>query len=79
MDHPQAAEDWVRSTTAAVARLTTFPESGRVVPEVERKDIREVISGSYRIIYRIEATRVRVLTLRHQRQATRRRDVPGAN
>lgn len=37
----------------AVDRLELFPESGRVVPELNRKEIREVIIGNYRIIYRI--------------------------
>ena len=79
VDHPRAADDWIDSTVAVVARLAAFPESGRAVPEVGRKDVREVMSGSYRVIYRIEPTRVRVLTLRHQRQSTGRRDVPGAS
>jgi toxin ParE1/3/4 len=33
--------------------LASFPEIGRVVPEFQRPDLREVICRSYRIIYRV--------------------------
>jgi toxin ParE1/3/4 len=50
---------------AAVERLETFPESGRMVPELERPDVREVIVSSYRVIYRLLGDEVQVLTLHH--------------
>ena len=37
-------------------QIAAFPRSGRMVPEYEAPDIREVIERPYRIIYRI-ATR----------------------
>jgi toxin ParE1/3/4 len=37
----------------SVDRLRTFPKSGRVVPELQRDDLREVIHTLYRIVYRI--------------------------
>ena len=37
----------------ATERLTVFPESGRIVPEYQNPDIREIVYGSYRIIYEI--------------------------
>ncbi|NUO08892.1 MAG: type II toxin-antitoxin system RelE/ParE family toxin [Candidatus Brocadia sp.] len=49
----------------AVDRLELFPESGRVVPELNRKEIREVIIGNYRIIYRIRDELVEILTVYH--------------
>ena len=33
--------------------LTTYKSIGRIVPEINRKDIRELIQGNYRIIYKI--------------------------
>jgi plasmid stabilization system protein ParE len=38
---------------------------GRVVPEIGDKQIRELIVKSYRLIYRVERSRVSVLTLVH--------------
>lgn len=61
---------------AAVTRLEPFPESGRPVPEaLRRPDLREVIHSKYRIIYRLEAERVLVLTVRHARQHTEAEDL----
>ena len=37
----------------AADRVRRFPKSGRVVLELQRDDIREVIHGSYRIVYRV--------------------------
>lgn len=37
-----------------VERLRSFPKSGRVVPEINKNDIREIIFGNYRIIYRLK-------------------------
>jgi len=50
---------------AAVDRLELFPESGRVVPEVGDESLREVIYGAYRIVYRIKAESVEVVTVYH--------------
>lgn len=66
--NPSATARWVDSVFAAVKRLSTFPESGRQVPETRRADIREILCGSYRIIYRLDRTAVMVLTVRHGKQ-----------
>ena len=49
-------------------QLGTFPLSGRAVPEYESQDIREVIEGPYRIIYRVYPDHVAVLALIHGHQ-----------
>jgi toxin ParE1/3/4 len=36
--------------------LEDFPHSGRVVPEIGNRNIRELIVGFYRLIYRIRST-----------------------
>jgi len=67
-DRPQAAADWADAIFASVLRLESFPESGRRVPESARPELREVIHGRYRVIYRVDPDRVMVLTVRHGRQ-----------
>jgi addiction module RelE/StbE family toxin len=49
-------------------QIGTFPRSGRSVPEYETPDIREVIEGSYRIIYRIKEEQIDVLAVVHSAQ-----------
>ena len=70
-DRPGAATRWVDAVFAAVTPLAEFPDSGRVVPEVSRQDIREVFHGEYRIVYKVETRRVAILTVRHGRRRFR--------
>ena len=37
----------------ATDRLQNFPNSGRIIPEIGNPGCREIIYGSYRIMYRI--------------------------
>jgi plasmid stabilization system protein ParE len=67
-DKPGAAQSWAESTFEAVERLADLPNSGRVVPEIRRPEIREIIHGAFRIIYRIESDQVLVLTVRRGRR-----------
>jgi len=49
--------------------LETFPYSGRIVPELNRSDIRELIQGNYRIIYKIISEyQIDILTIHHSRR-----------
>ena len=50
---------------AAADRLQHFPESGRIVPELQRPDIREVLVGSYRIVSLVGPGVVHVLPVFH--------------
>jgi plasmid stabilization system protein ParE len=67
-DRPAAAERWVRQIFARVAQLRTYAESGRMVPELRRPEIRQLPHPPYRIIYRVEAKRILILTVRHGRE-----------
>lgn len=67
-DRPDAAAHWVRSVFARVAQLRQYPESGRMVPEFGRPEVRELPYPPHRIIYRVEPKRVLVLTVRHGRE-----------
>jgi len=62
-DSPRYAELVVRRLVMAVERLSTFPESGRVVPERNAKDIREIIVQPYRIVYRLRPGLVEIATI----------------
>jgi plasmid stabilization system protein ParE len=55
----------VNNLLAATSRLERFPESGRMVPERHRPELREVLWRSYRIVYRHlpERSQVHVLTV----------------
>ena len=64
-DSPHAAELVTQRLIAAIDRLALFPQSGRIVPEVADPLIREVIQGSYRIVYRLIHGELHILTVHH--------------
>jgi len=46
--------------------LILFPLSGKIVAESKNENIREIIKGNYRIIYRIfSETEIDILTIHH--------------
>ncbi len=55
----------VERLVVAVERLKQFPDSGRIVPEHQNPTLREVLEGSYRIVYRRLPAEVQVLTVVH--------------
>jgi len=57
------ADATVRRFVAAVEHLKTFPDSGRMVPERNDPQIREVILGAYRIVYRRRPESVEIATV----------------
>ena len=69
-DDPVAATHWTLELFDAVLRLTDFPESGRVVPELATRRVRELIFGAYRVFYRV-GTGVEVLSVQHASQLLR--------
>jgi plasmid stabilization system protein ParE len=67
-DKPMAAEKWIHAVFSKVARLRSNPELGRIVPEINERQFREVIYGNYRIIYHISSKEISILTIRHGKQ-----------
>lgn len=51
---PEYARRIVDRLTKRSIQISAFPFSGRRVPEYELNEVREVIEGSYRIIYLIK-------------------------
>ncbi len=63
---PYYAQRVVQHIIESANRLDAFPLSGRVVPEAERDDIREVIFQNYRVIYWVmDKDRIDILTVLH--------------
>jgi len=67
-DNPTAANKWIDDIFENVLILQTSPKMGSKLPEINRKEIREIIWGNYRIIYRIEKFNISILTIRHTKQ-----------
>ncbi len=67
-DSPLYARRIVDRLIRRSEEVAEFPLSGRMVPEYETQDIREVIERPYRIIYRATAERIDVLAVVHGMQ-----------
>jgi plasmid stabilization system protein ParE len=60
-DSPAYALAVVGRLYQAVGQLAWFPDSGRMVPEQNRPEIRELVRPPYRIVYRRRPELVEVL------------------
>lgn len=49
-------------------KLNSFPEAGRIVPEIEDPNIRELLIYSYRLIYEVFPNKVEILALVHSKR-----------
>ena len=65
IDSPAFAKRMVDRITNRSMQIADFPLSGRKVPEYDMDQIREVIEGSYRIIYYIKPDQIDVLAVLH--------------
>ena len=64
-DSDTYAASFIESIMSTVEQLSEFPRLGRVVPEANAPDIRELLFRSYRIIYRVLPDAIHVLAVIH--------------
>lgn len=74
-DNPNAARKIAANIFSFVEKLTNFPKSGRIVPELSNAKYREVLVGNYRVIYSIVEDVIYILTIRHKKQLLRLKDI----
>jgi len=65
---PQYATKIVDRLTRRSRQIASFPRSGRIVPEANDVNIREVIEGPYRIIYHLLEDEIDVIVVVHGAQ-----------
>jgi toxin ParE1/3/4 len=58
---PDVGERLIREILASLEQLVDFPESGRVVPEFEQPWLRELVRPPFRIVFRVDDGRIRVV------------------
>lgn len=56
---------FIQKIINSVERLIEFPRSGRIVPEFNVENIREIIFHNYRIVYRIKNTYLEIILVTH--------------
>jgi toxin ParE1/3/4 len=65
LNSPTYAKGMIDRLTRRSSQIAGNPLSGRMVPEYQAQDIRELIEKPYRIIYRIKQDQIDVLAVIH--------------
>jgi len=65
---PMTGNKVVAQIIEVTENLIPFPLLGRVVPEYKRKEIREIITPPYRILYHYRKDRIEIINVIHSRQ-----------
>src|SRR5699024_6818918 len=68
LDNIPKAVAWAEGVFATCQPLQTNPHMGRMVPEFQRPEIREIIHGNYRLIHEVKTSQVDMLTIWHTSQ-----------
>ncbi len=63
LDSSFYAARFISKLISRVDQLIEFPESGRMVPEKNVHEIRELIEGNYRIFYRLQRKKITILRI----------------
>jgi len=63
MDKPGVAIEWASDIFDSTQKLEEHPKLGRIVPEINDEEYRELIEGNYRVIYWLGTSKISVLTV----------------
>jgi len=74
-DSERYAREVIKTLFESTIIIESHPKAGRIVPEYNIDYLRELIRGSYRIVYRIvDKFRIDILTIHH---SARQLKIPG--
>ncbi len=62
-DSISRAEEWIIELYAAGEYLAKFSSRGRIVPEFDQNNLRELLIENYRLVYRIKSVSVEIITV----------------
>ena len=62
-DNPKAAREWIAKLRDTAENAARMPLAARIVPQIQRDDVREVFLRSYRIVYGVREDHIFVFTV----------------
>lgn len=68
IDKPEAARRYVRRVFEAVERLTRFPRSGSIPPEIPHLPYRQIVVPPCRVFYRMQGQDVLIVFVMRSEQ-----------
>ena len=64
-DSPDRAAIFIERLIETTTRLEEFPYTGHIIAEIDNEACREIIYGSYRVMYEIKFDAVRISSIVH--------------
>ena len=64
-DSEEYALNMIDRLTRCSQQISNYPLSGRCVPEYDLDQVREVVEGSYRVIYHIKPDQIDIVAVIH--------------
>ena len=65
LDSQYYATNFIEKLVKKIKLLEKYPSSGRIVPEFENAEIRELIEGKNRIVYKLGESEVTILRIQN--------------
>ena len=75
LDKPDAARRYVQRVFEAVERLTRFPKSGSIPPEIPHLPYRQVVVPPCRVFYRMQEQDILIIFVMRSEQKLREDDL----
>jgi toxin ParE1/3/4 len=74
-DSPECAITWLQELFDAGENLSRFSNRGRVVPEFNQENLRELLIENYRLVYRVKSASVGILTVFEGHRQLRKKEI----
>ena len=58
---PEVGDRLIKEIISKIERLGDFPESGHIVPEFNIENLREIIFAPFRIVYRLDGNKIKIV------------------
>ena len=75
LDSSKRAKNWIQELYSSGEELTIFPQRGRIVPELDQENIRELLIENYRLVYRLNPTSIEILTVFEGHRQLKKKDI----
>lgn len=75
-DSIDRAEQWVLELYAAGEGLANLSNRGRIVPEFNQDNLRELLIENYRLVYRVKPTTIEIITAFEGHRQLKKKDIP---
>ena len=74
-DSPSRATTWLQALFDRGEALRDFPSRGRIVPEFNQENLRELLIENYRLVYRVKSASIEILTIFEGHRQIQKKDV----